>query len=181
MKITSRFDRRSIIGGLSVVAASTLAALPALSQSLPDQPYQGTLAGGLRFRSIVLDNSSMAAKGGRAFVELIRSQTGPALARAFADVLAPGDRNAPELKVLLESASFGGSSSFDGEIGGPTDYIEGGAVLLGPRGAVIGSYPLLASRQGITGDRIKTEYEDRVRAQLLAESFAYWLRRKIGV
>lgn len=170
-------DRRAWLGGMVAV----LAPLPALAFLGPQKSLDPALLPGLRFRAIVVDAGPMAAKGGRAFVDLMRRVTLPALNKAFADRLAPGDPRGLTLRVVLDSASFAQDIGGYDELTTPTDYLEGTGLVTGPRGEVLASYPLSAQMPNPAMNRLDQVNGNELRARLLAEAFAQWLRRGIGV
>ena len=170
-------NRRAWLGGM----LAAVAPLPALAFLGPQKSLDPALLPGLRFRAIVVDAGPMAAKGGRAFVELMRRVTLPALNKAFADRLAPGDPHGLTLRVVLDSASFASDVGGYDELTTPTDYLEGTGLVTGPRGEVLGSYPLLAQLGNPAMNRLDPVNGNELRARLLAEAFAGWLRRGMGV
>ena len=173
-----RIDRRTLLGGL---AAALALPLNALAQNGPDRPLDSAAIPGLHFRAIEFDYGPMAAKGVRAQVELMRRFCPPALNKAFAGRVTPGDRRAPLLRVVLDSASFANDGGGYDELTPALDMLEGTGLVIGPNGAVLASYPLLASMDASTSLRYANVQGYDLRAQLLAESFASWMRRKIGV
>ena len=132
-------SRRVIIGAALAVAALPIPAF--------------ALVPGQRFRAITFDNAPMAAKGGRALVELMRVSTLAALQKTFGDILSPGDRNAPVLRVILDTAGFGSPSGGNNGYSSSTDSIEGSGHVIGPRGENLGDFPILTSRSGSSRNR----------------------------
>lgn len=170
-------NRRVFAGGALALSIFPAAAL---ALSAPSRPLDAGQLPSLRFRAIVVDTGPMAAKGVRAFAELMRQSLGPALARTFADRLAPGDSRAPVLRVVIDSAEF--ASDVGSDIGSfdANDYLEGAGLIVSGKN-LIASYPVL-SALGVTNPyRSYSEESHLLRAQLLAEHFAYWLRRGIGI
>ena len=166
-----KMDRRAFIGAMAaIVALASAGPLRALA-----------LVHGQHFRAITIDDGPMSAKGGRALVELMRRSTAIALQKTFGDILTPGDRSAPVLRVVLDSASFATSSSGDDQLSPATDYLEGSGHVIGPRGENFGDFPILASRSSAPMNRLDPINGNVLRAQLLAESFTSWLRREMGV
>ena len=111
----------------------------------------------------------------------MRVSTLAALQKTFGDILSPGDRNAPVLRVVLDTAGFGSPSGGNNGYSSSTDTIEGSGHVIGPRGENLGDFPILTSRSGSPKNRLDPVNGNELRAQLLAESFAYWLRRQMGV
>ena len=143
-------------------------------------PFRAFAQAGLRFRAIQFDNAPMAVKGVRPLIDLFARVTPPAVARAFAGTIVPGDRSAPVLRVILDSASFGSSSSGDDTLSGATDYLVGSGEVIAPSGQVIARYPIQAEMAAPRPDYAPSQANYTLRAELVAQNFALWLRRYVG-
>ena len=106
------------------------------------------------------------------------------LGRQLGARYAPGARGGATLVVNLTDVSLpidtGGSDRFFRHSGGGnSDSLEGEIALIGPRGAAIQQFPLLASRPSTdASDRYFEPSEARL--SILAYTYSYWLISKLG-
>ena len=178
MNANPKLNRRMFAGG-----AAAMALLPIAAPGLPvaSRPLDAALLPALRFHAIVVDTGPMAAKGARAFADLMHRSLVPALAKTFADRMALGDARAPVLRVVIESAEFASDVGADGDPSSDNDYLEGAGLVTGGKSQVVAAYPILSALGVTNPSRSDSEAGHILRAQLLAEHFSYWLRRRIGV
>ena len=169
-------SRRDALRGLAAsgAAAFCFASDAAVAQAAP------------RFRSISIDVSPIASRGVPRYAAVVRQALEGPIREQFADRLAPTDKSAPALVVRVKSldlASYAGGSSGNFLNGGSSfdkDEMEGEGLVVGPRGAVLQSYPILSSlNAGASGAWYLPDNEAR-RVTSISQHFAYWLRRRIG-
>lgn len=149
-----------------LLAALALPAVPALAQSP------------LRFSSVRVDIGPLRAKGLGPYAELVGRAVQAELARAYADRIGGGG---PRLVVRLDAISLrahAGSESRRGlGSGTSTDYLEGEALVLGPRGEIVARHPQLSAVPSSSGGAWYDPASENRRVEALAAHFAGWLRR----
>ena len=163
-------SRRSAIAALAAAIATPLLAAGAFAQPT-------------RFRAIEVDVTNVQRSGDVVSADLIARELPALLHKSFAAYLAPGDRSAPILRARIDAVTYGSNGSAVTPLNpyGAKDYIEGAAVIIGPGGRVIATYPLRASVIANPGLNDITGQSGRLRTSNLAASFAQWLPRQLGV
>ncbi len=135
-----------------------------------------------RFRAIEVDVNPLREGGDTDSADRLARELPPLLQKSFAALLAPGDRAAPVLRARIDFVTFG----MQGSAGGPhstmaIDSIEGAAVVIGPGGRPIASYPLRCSL-AVNVDLNDVAGEmGRLRVTNLEQAFAQWLPGKVGI
>lgn len=171
-------SRRSVLSAaLGAGLALAASALPAAAQFAAG-PAPG------RFSSVVVDITPLYAKGLDAYADVIRGALTTELQRAFADRIGG---TGPRLVVRITGVSlnaYAGSSTVGGRgrsFGGGTDndYLEGEALIVGPRGEVLGRHPQLSSTPASMGGAWDDPSSEQKRTAFLAYHYAAWLRRQI--
>jgi hypothetical protein len=162
----SMIDRRRLIGGLAAVFLA--AASPVQAQTPP-------LSG------VAVDVGRLRAIGLGPFADHLARALYVETQAAFADRIG---RSGPRLVVRIDKLQL---ASYVGESGGgfqssgtPSDYLEGEALLIGPRGEILASYPQLLALPASSGGAWYVPGGEQRRAEALAKYYAQWLRRKIG-
>jgi hypothetical protein len=138
----------------------------------------------IHFRAIKVDVTPVAQDVGGPTAQWLAQALPGELQTAFANRLAPGDKSAPILVVRIRRVFLGASQN--GLLGPASavealDNIDGAAVVVGPNGGEIGSYPLFVPLDNYTGG---TNYEagtEQRRINELAHAFAYWLPGQMGL
>ena len=167
----SVLSRRSAIAAFAGTLAATPLAVRAFAQSAT------------RFRAIEVDVNNVRSSGDNVSADRIARELPALLQSSFAAHLAPSDRGAPVLRARVDLVTYGsnGSAQTPGNPFGAMDFIRGAALVVGPGGRVVATYPLEASviarpdLTDITGE------SGRLRTSNLAASFAQWLPGKMGV
>ena len=158
--------RRALMLGLAAVVASSSAVL---AQQGPP-----------RFSGIIVDVRPLHAKQLGPFAEVIRVALQNELAEAYADRL-DGGRAGPRLVVRIDAISLGFYAGRDsGRFGGggtSTDYLEGEALVIGPRGEVLARHPQLSAVPSNSGGAWYDPASEQRRVVALAAHYAGWLRR----
>lgn len=139
-----------------------------------------------RFSSVSVDVGPLRAQGLDVYAEFIRRALAAEVQRAFADRLGgPG----PALVVRITGISLNmyagsgsGTSGRGRSLGGGSDndYLDGEALIVGPRGAVLARYPQLSVVPASSGGAWYDPQSEQRRVVALAQHYAAWLRRTIG-
>ena len=147
---------------------------------------QAQVAPPARFSSVSVDVGSLRTQGLDAYAEFIRRALLTEMQRSFADRLGgPG----PTLVVRITGVSLnmyagsGSGTSGRGRSlggGGDNDYLDGEALVVGPRGAVLARYPQLSVVPASSGGAWYDPQSEQRRVVALAQHYAAWLRRTIG-
>jgi len=166
-------SRRSFLLGAAAVAGTALSG-PALAQ-LASAPA------GWQFSSVTVDVGPLHARGAGHYAEFVRAALLAETRRAFADRIG---RGGPRLVVRITGVHL---SSYSGNGGGRhgggslhTDYLDGEALVVGPRGEVLARYPQLSATPANAGGAWYDLESERRRTILLAQHYASWLKRTIG-
>ena len=161
-------SRRSFVSGAAAAAGTALAG-SAIAQSGPWQ-----------FSSVTVDVQPLHARGLSGYAEFIRGALLAETRRAFADRLG---RGGPRLVVRitgvqLSSYGSGGGDRYGGSIS--SDYLEGEALVVGPRGEILARYPQLSATPASASSSWYEPQSEQRRTLYLAQHYASWLRRTIG-
>ena len=163
--------RRAVLSTLAALAAAPgiAAAAPALA--------------GIRFRAIRVDVSALRANGDGDFADLLAAELPGLLRKSFAAYLAPGDRSGATLVARVDEVILGAPySRYQVPVADATDGIRGAAIVLGPRGGELASYPLYCAVGANTYLNMPYQAEiTRRRVETLAQSFAQWLPGQMGL
>lgn len=165
---------KTMPGRRTVLAALAAAAL---AGPVPAQPVR-------RYGSVSVDVGPLRARGLGPYAELVRRALQAELAAAFADRLGgAGPRLVVRVDAISLRAYVGGETQrFGGGWSGGTssDYLEGEALVVGPRGEVLLRHPQLSALPANSGGAwYLPDNEDR-RLAAIARHFAGWLRRDLG-
>lgn len=143
-------------------------ACPAPAQPAPD-----------RISAIAVDVTPLRAAGLGPYADRVGAALKAELGRAFADKRGPG----PRMVVRVDAVSMRAYAGSDGRVFGGgalnTDYLEGAALILDGRGAVIATYPQLSAVPASSGGAWYDPASEGRRVDALAAHFAGWLRRKM--
>ena len=171
----------------SFLLGSAALGIFALGGSLAQAQFAPMAASPLpaRFSSVSVDVGLLRAQNLGSYAEFIRRVLLGEMQRTFADRLGgPG----PALIVRITGVSlnsYAGSGTGDGRgrsLGGGTDndYLDGEALVIGPRGAIIARYPQLSALPASSGGAWYDPRSEQRRTMALAQHYAAWLRRTIG-
>ncbi len=133
-----------------------------------------------RFSDIRVDVRPLVDKGAGLQAEALAADLTQALHKTFADRI--GGRG-PRLVVVVTGLSlrpYAGSGARPG-LGGnfQTDYLEGEALLVGPKGQILGRHPqMTATPSSYGGAWYAQDYEGR-RLAAIADIYAQWLARDL--
>ena len=173
-------SRRSFLLGSAALVLATLGGSPGQAQFAPG-PSAPLPA---RFSSVSVDVGPLRARGLGAYAEFLRQTLTSELQCAFADRLGgPG----PALVVRITGVTlnmYAGSSGFGRGhslgSGGDNDYLDGEALIVGPRGAVLARYPQLSVLPASSGGAWYDPLSEQRRTSALAHHYAAWLRRTLS-
>ncbi len=139
-----------------------------------------------RFSSVAVDVGPLRALGLDTYAEFVRRALLAEAQRAFADRLGgPG----PALVVRITGLSLNsyagsgqGTSGRGRSVGGGSDndYLDGEALIVGPRGAVLARHPQLSVVPASSGGAWYDPQSEQRRIVALAQHYAAWLRRTLG-
>ncbi len=163
--------RRSLLLG----AAAALAGSPALAQAPA------------RFSSVVIDVRPLLAQGLDGFAEAMRAAGQGQAATSFADRLGPGPLLALRFDRLHLNGSAsgppgggGGGGRRGGSGGTDVDYLDGEALLVGPRNQILARHPQLVTHPSNSGGAWYDPAFNLRRAEAISRAYVEWMRRKLG-
>ena len=133
-----------------------------------------------RFSDIRVDVRPLIDKGAGLQAEALSADLTEALRKTFAGRI--GGRG-PRLVVVLSGLSlrpFAGSGGRPG-LGGnfQTDYLEGEALLVGPKGQILGRHPQMTATPSSYGGAWYDPDFDGRRLAAIADIYAQWLARDL--
>ena len=137
--------------------------------------------GPARFRGVQVDVGPLRASVGDPTAAWVAEALPGQLAQALGPYLAPGDRSGATLVARIDSIYLGPSSGGTGPLGSSQDTIAGELLIHGRRGSeaiplrAISSYFPSPVDQPLAA----RAYHDRVFN--LAQAFAYWVPRQLGL
>jgi hypothetical protein len=138
-------------------------------------------APGPRFSSVVVDVSHLRAIGASRTADLVQAAMTEEARRVFADRTGPGPRLVIRVTaVSMRSWAGGGEGGFPGGGGIGNDFIEGEALVLGPRHEILARHPQLFAHPANSGGAWYDPDNEGRRVVLLSRYFAQWLRRSLG-
>jgi hypothetical protein len=167
---TSSITRRAAVANLGALAALCAGSVPpALAQA------------GVRFRDIRVDVSPLRASAGDPTADWVEQALPGYLAKSMAPYLSPGGRDGASLVARVDTVYLGRTTGGTGPGGGSIDVIEGALIVKGPRGAAATPLRAITSYHPSAVDQALFEdgYHGRVAA--LAEAFAGWAPRELGI
>lgn len=179
MTIASRIFSALAVAALAVVAPFGAVA-PASAQRLAAAD-----AASLTLSSIDVDVTRLRAAGWGPFADIVRETMTQELRTLFAQRIA---RSGARLVVQVEGAQLtslpgggsGGRRGRDSNGGGSeTDYLESRAILVGPRGQVVATYPVLSALNASSGGGWYLEDNERNRMAAVARHNAWWIKTQM--
>jgi hypothetical protein len=145
-------------------------------------PSAALAQGPIRFRAVQVDVAPLRARVGDPTAAWVAQSLTPALARALGPYLAPGDRNGATLVARIGNIYLGPSSGGVGPFGEGQDTIEGDLVVRSARGGV-SETPLRSITSYLPNAVNQTLIVqwNRARIDALAQAFAGWVPRQLGL
>lgn len=181
--LQSHVSRRQI---MRVAALASLAsaipsvALAAHRHAAVTGAVDAFVPGQTAFRSVSVDTSGLAARGLPNYAARIARESGPLVAKIFADRLAPEHSGAPRLIIKVDTIELGseddtGSGFFSG---GSNDSISGAGVIVNARGVVLDSKPIDTSLP-VLHSPADILYVENLRALNLVSTLARWVKQSV--
>jgi hypothetical protein len=135
----------------------------------------------VRFRDIRVDVWPLRGSAGDQIADWVEDELPRDLAHAMASYVAPAERNGATLLARIDNIDFGGASGGRGS-GGSVDSMEG-VLIVGSRGGLGAGTRLraVASYQASAVDQPLFEEAYHSRVAALAEAFAGWAPRQLGI
>jgi len=158
------------------------AALTALG-AMAFVPAAALAQGPLRFRAVKVDVGPLRESAGDPTAAWMAESLAPALERALGPYLTPGDRNGATLTARIGLVYLGPSGGGMAGWGRGQDTIAGDLVVRGPRGGVVSETPLRAITTYLPNAVNQTLIVqwNRARIDALAQAFAGWVPRQLGL
>ncbi len=163
----SALSRRAVLS-----AVGGLAFVPPLALAQP----------AVRFRNIEVDVGPLRANAGDPTAAWVAEALPGQLAQAFGPYLAPGDRNGATLVARVDGIYLGPNTG-TGPLGSSQDTIAGVLFVRGPRGSIAAETPLrtISSYFQNPTDQALWVQSNHNRIVALAQAFAYWAPRQLGL
>jgi hypothetical protein len=137
----------------------------------------------VRFRSIQVDVGPLRASAGDPTAAWVEQALPGQLAQALGAYLAPGDRGGATLVARIDYLFLGPNSGGTGSLGSSQDTIGGVLFVRGPRGFIAAETPLraISSYYPNPFDQPLRVQSNQSRIFALAQNFAYWTPRELGL
>jgi hypothetical protein len=144
-------------------------------------PVAAFAQGPLRLRAVRVDVGPLRANAGDPTAAWMEQSLTAALARSVGPYLVPGDRNGATLVARIAYVYLGSSGGGPNFFNQGQDTVEGDLVVHGPRGAT--EIPLRAiTTYLVNGSNIAQPVQwNRSRVDALAQAFAGWVPRQLGL
>jgi hypothetical protein len=156
--------------GRAAMGLALLAGLTAFAGS--------ALAGGARFRSVVIDTSPLAAGGYPTYAQMVERAVAPSVAAAFADSIDPSDPRGLRLVFRIYSVTLPVATGAARE--SENDFMQSEGVVVDARGRVVSVTPILSPVSSwTTPANLPVEVEEFRRVRALGLHAAYWLKREL--
>ncbi len=163
---------------LALTRRAGLVALGALALQGCANAVPTATTSSLRIRDIKVE---VRAQVGDPTVTWVQQELPGAIAQALGAYYSPGDRGGATLVARIDYLYLGPSSGGTGPEGGSQDTMSGVLIVGGPRGGVDTHLRAISFYYPMSIDQTLWEraYHDRVTA--LAQAFAGWVPRKLGL
>jgi hypothetical protein len=135
----------------------------------------------VRFRDIRIDVSPLRASAGDPTADWVEQALPGYLANSMAPYLSPGGRDGATLVARVDTVYLGRTTGGTGPGGGSIDVIEGALIVKGPRAAAATPLRAITSYHPSAVDQALFEEGYHGRVTALAEAFAGWAPRELGV
>jgi hypothetical protein len=170
------------MSGSAVTRRAALLSLGALSVLSVGTVRRASAQKAVRFRDVRVDVWRLRASAGDQTADWVEEDLPRDLARALAPYMAPTERNGATLLARIDNLDLGGAGGARGA-GGSVDSMEGVLIVTGPRGGLAAQTPLraIASYQPSAVDQPLFEEAYHGRVAALAEAFAGWTPRQLGI
>jgi hypothetical protein len=160
---------------------AALAALGALVLPATAEVRSAMAQPGLRIRAIKVDVSPIRASMGDPTAAWVQEALPGALAQSLAPYMSPGDRGGATLVARIDYLYLGNSSGGPGFFHQTQDTINGTLLLEGPRGVTKVPLRAISSYFPMAVDQALVERALYYRVTALAQAFAGWAPRELGL
>ena len=167
---------------MSTCALTRRAAICAMGAwALP--PAVALAQGPVRFRNVEVDVGPLRASTGDPTAAWVAETLPGQLAHALGPYLSPGARAGATLIARIDYLYLGPQSGGTGLAGASQDTIAGVIFVQGPRGSIAAETPLRAitSYYPNAVDNALIVQSNYYRVAALAQAFAYWVPRQLGL
>jgi hypothetical protein len=136
----------------------------------------------VRFHDIRVDVWPLRGSAGDQIADWVEDELPRDLARALSPYIAQGEGNGATLLARVENIDFGAAGGGRGS-GGSVDSMDGVLIVSGARTGLAAQTPLraVASYQSSALDQPMFEEAYHSRVAALAEAFAGWAPRQLGI
>ncbi len=164
---------RALTRRAALSAVGALAFAPAIALAQPV----------VRLRGIQVDVGPLRANSGDPTAAWVEEALRGQLEKAFGPYLAPRDRTGAVLIARIDWVYLGPNGGGTGPLGSSQDTIEGVLIVHGPRGTVPAETPLRAISNYYPNpvDQALWVQSNHDRIVALAQAFAYWAPRQLGL
>jgi hypothetical protein len=175
MSFNHSMSRRAALAALA--ASAVLGLSGCAPTSAPTVQAAGAPTSGFRIGAVEVDTVPLLAQSGNPTAQWAQAAVPAALAQTLAGSMAPGDPNGATLSVRIDSIYLGGGGPAD------ADRMRGAATLSGGAGGAARQASVRATAVYIPSpvDQALVAQANQGRVQALATSFAYQLKRKLGL
>lgn len=168
-----RYQTASLVLALALAAAPLAGSLPASARAAPRVAAVGA--------PIVVDVARLRALGLGPTADLVERT----IASELRDHALPAGGRLVVRVTGLSMSSYAGSDTGGGGSagnGGATnnDYMEGEALIVGPRGEIVSRYPLVTNQPSSTGGAYYLPGAEQRRIIALSRNFVLWIERQLG-
>ena len=163
---------------LAVTRRAGLVAIGAMLVSGVPRVEGAWAQGGPAVRDIQVD---VRATVGEPTVSWLQQALPGAIAQALGRYYEPGDRNGATLVARIDLLYLGPSSGGTGPAGASQDTIKGVLIVRGPHGAVDAPLRAISFYYPMSVDQALPEQAYHGRVTALAQAFASWVPRTLGL
>jgi hypothetical protein len=137
----------------------------------------------VRLRGIQVDVGPLRASAGDPTAAWVQEALPGLLGQALGAVVEPGSRSGAILIARIDFVYLGPSSGGTGPLGQSQDTIGGVLIVHGPRGTVAMETPLraISNYYPMAVDQPLAVQSNHDRIVALAQAFAYWTPRELGL
>jgi hypothetical protein len=165
----------------AVTRRAAFASLGAFTLLSADAVRRARAQSAIRLRDIRVDVSPLRASAGDPTAEWVEQALPGYLARALAPYMSPDERDGATLVARVDTVYLGRTTGGIGPGGGSIDAIEGALIVRGARAATATPLRAITSYHPSAVDQALFEEGYHGRVAALAEAFAGWTPRELGL